>query len=273
MLKFDFSGKTLREKNTGPFRITETSYDADAALAVHQHETAYLSCLLAGAYTESYGSREATYIAGTVVWHPADDVHSDGFQSAGGHLLNLEISAGWLRDVAQGLEPCADIRSFCGGLPYSLGLRLYRELHVDSQVVEDLANELVSFFFSGSADRHPPLWFGQALDLVSEIYDSPVSLAYIAREVGVHPVHLARSFRRFLGCTFGDYLAEVRIRKAFGLLLSTNNSIGNVAHSSGFADHAHLCRSFKRSTGLTPSAFRETVLPCRQSRTRKFGPG
>jgi AraC-like DNA-binding protein len=29
-----------------------------------------------------------------------------------------------------------------------------------------------------------------------------------------------------------------------------------VAYTCGFADHAHLSRTFKRSTGLTPSAFR-----------------
>ena len=230
---------------------------------MHQHETAYLSFLLAGAYLEFCGSRETTCSAGTVIWHPPNDVHGDRFHSTGGHLLNLEISEVWLQDAAQELKPSADIRAFCGGLPYSLGLRIYRELHSNTHAIEDLANELVGFFFSGPADRQPPIWFRQALDLVRETHDYPLSLTLTAREVDVHPVHLARSFRRFLGCTFGDHLAKVRLRKAFELLLTTKNPIADVAHSSGFADHAHLCRSFKEATGLTPSAFRRTVLPGR----------
>lgn len=260
-MKYKFPGKILRETSAGPFRITETSYSANAMLAVHVHETAYLSFLLSGAYLEFSGSRETTCLTGTVIWHPPNDAHGDRFQSAGGHLLNLEISEVWLQDIAQELKPSAEIRTFCGGLPYSLGLRLYRKLHANADNVEDLTNALVSFFFSGLVDRQPPAWFRQVLDLTRETYDRPLSLTGAARTVGVHPIHLARSFRRFLGCTFGDHLSTVRLRKAFELLLTTKKSIADVAHSSGFADHSHLCRSFRKSTGLTPSAFRETVHP------------
>jgi AraC family transcriptional regulator len=262
-LKYKFPGKILRETSTGPFRITETSYSANAMLAAHVHETAYLSFLLSGAYLEFSESRETTCLPGTVIWHPLNDAHGDRFHSDGGHLLNLEINEGWLQDIAQELEPSADIRTFCGGLPYSLGLRVYRELHGNSDNVEDLTYALVSFFFRGLADRRPPPWFRQVLDLTREIYDRPLSLTGAARTVGVHPIHLARSFRRFLGCTFGDHLSTVRLRKAFELLVTTKASVADVAHSSGFADHSHLCRSFRKFTGLTPSAFRETVRPIR----------
>lgn len=229
---------------------------------MHRHETPYVSFLHAGTYCEFGRSRETSCSPGTVIWHPPNDVHGDRFQSGGGHLLNLEIGGVWLQDIAQELNAVADVRSFCGGLPYSLGLCLYRELHTDTHAVEDIATELVSIFFNGPADRRPPVWFRQALDLVCETYDRPLSLTFAACEVGVHPVHLARSFRRFLGCTFGDHVAKVRLRRAFELLLTTKDSISDVAYSCGFSDHAHLCRSFKACTGLTPSAFRGIIPPC-----------
>jgi AraC family transcriptional regulator len=262
-MKYRILGKMLRERHSGPFRVTETSYSANAALAVHQHETAYLSFLLAGAYVEFCGSRETTCSSGTVIWHPPNDAHGDRFQPSGGHLLNLEISKVWLQDVAQELKPSVNSCAFYGGSPYSLGLRLYRELHANATSIEEVATELAAFFFNGPADRRPPVWFGKALDLVHETHDRPLSLTLTANRVGVHPVHLSRSFRRFLGYTFGDHLAKIRFRKAFELLLGTKNSIADVAHASGFADHAHLCRYFKDSTGLTPSAFRRYVLPRR----------
>lgn len=257
LLPHKFSGKTLREKHSGPFRLTETSYSPDAVLPIHQHQTAYLSFLLAGDYQESCASSDTCCAAGTVMWHPPNDAHADLFASSGGHLLNLEINDAWLKDAAQELKPYRQIKAFRGGLPYALGLRLYRELHSAGGrgSTDDLAYELVSFFFSGQADQQPPRWLKRALDLVQETYDHSLSLADTAKQVGVHPVHLARSFRRFLGCTFGDHVAKLRIRKAFELLLSAETSIAEVAHASGFADHAHLCRSFKSTTGLTPSAF------------------
>jgi AraC family transcriptional regulator len=226
-------------------------------LASHEHETAYVSFLLAGSYREVSGQEERICSPGTVIWHPRTEAHADRFHSCGGHLLNLEIETGWLRNAAQ--ESVSRTRMFRGGLPYSLGLRIYRELSTNSNSVEVVATELLGFFFTGPLDRHRPAWFNRALEMCSEIDDRKLSLASLAFALSVHPVHMSRSFRRFMGCTFGDHLAKIRIRKAFELLRNAKMSIVEVAHTCGFADHAHLCRALKKSTGLTPSAFRKTV--------------
>ena len=252
------TGPTLRKKRIGAFRIIEKSFSADTALALHEHEAAYVSFLLAGAYSEVSHQEERNCSSGTVIWHPRTEAHADQFHSRGGHLLDLEIDPAWLGDVAQELKPVPRACIFRDGLPYSLGLRVYRALRTDSHMVEDAAIELLGFFFNGPLDRRPPAWFKRALQLCGVIEPRPISLASLAFAVGVHPVHLARSFHRFLGCTFGDHLAKIRIRKAFELL-NSERPIVEVAYACGFADHAHLCRAFKRSTGLTPSAFRNTV--------------
>jgi AraC family transcriptional regulator len=254
------AGKTLRTKRIGAFRIVEKSYSADTVLALHKHETAYVSFLLAGTYVEVSEQEERSCSSGTVIWHPRTEAHADQFHSGGGHLLDLEINPAWLGDAAQELKPVSRACVFRDGLPYALGLRMYRELSADSRTVEDVATELLGFFFTGPRDRRPPAWFNRALEVCRETEEDKMSLANLALAVGVHPVHLARSFRRFLGCTFGDHLAKIRIRKAFELL-NSKRPIVDVAYACGFADHAHLCRVFKKSTGLTPSAFRSTVQP------------
>lgn len=252
--------KILREKQAGPFRIVEKAYGGNAILSRHQHQTAFLSFLLGGAYVEASNWGETTCLSGTVIWHPQEEAHSDRFHPRGGHLIDLEVEDSWLQDAAQVLRPAAQARMFCGGLPYALGLRLYRELSADGSAVENVVAELLSFF-TGPSDRTPPAWFRRALQLVSDTDCGSQSLTNVAREVGVHPVHVARSFRRFLGCTFGDHLAKVRVGRAFELLRNPKRPIVDVAYDCGFADHAHLCRSFKKSTGLTPSAFRDIVVP------------
>jgi AraC family transcriptional regulator len=250
----------LRKKQIGPFRIIEKSYPANAWLGMHEHETAYISFLLAGAYAEVSQQEERFCSSGTVIWHPSTEAHADRFQSCGGHVLDLEIDTEWLNDGAEELKTASRARMFHGGLPYSLGLQIYRELSTDSDRVEDVATELLGFF-SGPLDRRPPGWFNRAVEVCRDVDQQRLSLASLALAVGVHPVHVARSFRRFLGCTFGDYLAKVRIGKAFELLLNSKQPIVEVAYACGFADQAHLCRVFKKSTGLTPSSFRSTVRP------------
>lgn len=264
-------GNTLRQKQVGPFRIVEKSYHGATLLENHQHQTAFLSFLLAGAYVENSGGAEVVCPPGTVIWHPPAETHSDRFHPNGGHLIDLEIADAWLQDAAQALRPTAHSRMFCGGLPYALGLRLYRELCVSSGV-EDVVTELLSFFFCGGSDRRPPAWLKRALQLMCDARDNQPSLTEVAREVGVHPVHLARSFRRFLGCTFGDYQAKTRVHWAFEMLRTADSPIVDVAYACGFADHAHLCRAFKECTGLTPTAFRQVVgRPTRGSLERLAG--
>jgi len=250
---------TLREKRAGPFRVIEKSYTADHSLARHEHESAYVSFLLAGAYLEVSRQDERNCSPGTVIWHPRTEAHADRFHSCGGHLLDLEIDADWLGDAQQEFKLVPQARMFQGGLPYLLGLRVYRELSGDSCAVEGAAIELLSFFFAGPFDRQRPAWFDRALRICSEDHDQALSLAAVALALGVHPVHVARSFRRFMGCTFGDHLAAIRIRKAFELLRNSKMPIVEVAYACGFADHAHLCRTLKKSTGLTPSAFRARI--------------
>jgi AraC family transcriptional regulator len=258
-LKMNPFSNTLRTKQVGPFRIVEKFHSPSQRLALHEHEKAYVSFLLTGSYVEILRREERICTPGTVIWHPRSEAHADQFRSAGGHLLDLEIDDAWLDDASQALESVARAHIFGGGLPYALGLRMYRELSTCSDRFEDVATQLLGFFFRGPFERRPPAWFNRALQICNETEESRLSLASLALAVGVHPVHVARSFRRFLGYTFGDHLAKIRIRKAFGLLLHSKNSIVDVAYACGFADHAHLCRAFKQSTGLTPSAFRRNL--------------
>jgi carbonic anhydrase len=59
----------------------------------------------------------------------------------------------------------------------------------------------------GDAAATPPRWLAVARELLDDHCGEAVRVAERARAAGVHPVHLARVFRRYLGCTPGDYLA------------------------------------------------------------------
>ena len=72
----------------------------------------------------------------------------------------------------------------------------------------------------------------------------------------MHPVHLARVFRRHHGCSMGEYARRLRVERAAEALTSTGLPIGRIAHRTGFADHSHLSRTFRRMTGESPSEYR-----------------
>ena len=81
----------------------------------------------------------------------------------------------------------------------------------------------------------------------------------VARAAGVHPTHLMRVFRRFHGCTLGDYVRQRRIDFACGRLTATDAPLVEVALAAGFCDQSHFTKTFKRATGLTPSEYRKAT--------------
>ena len=63
------------------------------------------------------------------------------------------------------------------------------------------------------------------------------------------------------GETFGSLLERVRIEKAEGLLLDTDESIKEIAWEIGYSGPNNFIRAFKRRKNITPNAFRRMKLP------------
>ena len=83
-----------------------------------------------------------------------------------------------------------------------------------------------------------------------------LSLADLARELGVSKYHLSYRFKKAVGVTFRSYVLCARIERAKGLLQDGHFSVTEVAFMVGFNDLARFDKLFKRHMGLTPSAYR-----------------
>jgi AraC family transcriptional regulator len=78
--------------------------------------------------------------------------------------------------------------------------------------------------------------------------------------VGVHPCHLAHTFRSHYGESIGSYIRKLRITWAIGQLGGEEQSISQIAANAGFCDQAHFTREFRKQVGVTPAAYRTHVL-------------
>lgn len=87
--------------------------------------------------------------------------------------------------------------------------------------------------------------------------DQP-TLDALARELGTHPSHLVRVFRREYGLPPHRYLVGRRVDRARRLLLE-GLPIADVAAAAGFHDQSHLTRHFRALLGTTPGAFRSAA--------------
>ncbi|MGW2784650.1 AraC family ligand binding domain-containing protein [Streptomyces populi] len=95
--------------------------------------------------------------------------------------------------------------------------------------------------------------------LADELQDPP-SLAALATDLGLSRYQLLRAFRTTTGIPPYAWLAQHRVNRARRLLESGLRP-AEVAALVGFADQAHLTRWFRRVLGVTPAAYRASVLP------------
>jgi AraC family transcriptional regulator len=156
--------------------------------------------------------------------------------------------------------------SFHGGLMSGIGRRIYDEMRrMDAAApiaIEGLLLELVASasrmrLQNGGKER--PRWLEEARDRIHVELAARPSLTGLAESVGVHPVTLARAFRREFGCTVGEYVRSLRIERAARQLSDTNLALAEIALTAGFSDQSHFSNLFRRHTGLSPFQFRRAA--------------
>ncbi len=99
----------------------------------------------------------------------------------------------------------------------------------------------------------------KALGCIHERYSEHVSLDQIAEIAGVSSGHLGEIFKERTGVTIHQYLTKLRIEQARTLLAETELSITEICHRAGFEDSGYMTRVFKRVTGMSPRAYRQTI--------------
>jgi AraC family transcriptional regulator len=87
--------------------------------------------------------------------------------------------------------------------------------------------------------------------------DEDVSLTTLAAQSGLSPFHLHRVFSAAAGETPKQFTLRLRLDRAALLLLTSRDSILNIALDCGFHSHETFCRAFRRRFGMRPTAYRE----------------
>lgn len=104
--------------------------------------------------------------------------------------------------------------------------------------------------------RHREL-IGAVVDYVDRNYARSIRLSDIARELFIRPDYLSVLFKKSMGQTFGEYLAQRRMNVAAALLRERFLSVEEVADRVGYSDAANFTKSFKKHFGITPARYRD----------------
>lgn len=91
-------------------------------------------------------------------------------------------------------------------------------------------------------------------------YFKNLKLKDVALELGFHPHYMTRIFREQFGIPPKQYLMDLKLKKACGLLKSTELSVAVVAESLGFEDALAFSKLFKKEFSVSPSVYRKGIL-------------
>ena len=96
----------------------------------------------------------------------------------------------------------------------------------------------------------------QAVRLMEQHLDRPLTVAAIARRTGVTARTLENIFRRSIGETPGAYYLRLRLNAARRLVADTRVALADVAGRTGFSSAAAFSRAFSRVFGEAPVRMR-----------------
>lgn len=94
------------------------------------------------------------------------------------------------------------------------------------------------------------------LEYINEHYAEKIMLDDLVSVVHINKFYICKIFQQCTGKTVLNYINVVRVQKAVERLISTNESVTNIAFAVGFQDLNYFSRIFKSVMGVSPTDIR-----------------
>jgi AraC family transcriptional regulator len=227
-------------------------------VSAHSHDDAHFVLALDEGYRslahDPHTAEGHAFAAGALVWNPAGVEHRDCFDVAGGRFLSVSFTP---PAAARRGEPLR-----LRGAPEMVARRLVgaaaRFSPGDELAVEGLALDLAAGVHDPvDLNEDPaPEWLERAQQVIGDLSSRPgLEVRTVAEAVGVHPVSLARRYRRHFAQSPVTAIRRARGDRAASLL-ARGQDLAEIATCVGYADQSHMTREFVALFGLTPGQYR-----------------
>lgn len=127
---------------------------------------------------------------------------------------------------------------------------------VAAHVVTDLILMMLRARRDGPSDE----LVSRANIYILDHFASPdLSFTDLATILGISPAQLSRRFKAVRGITPVAYLRNLRLQKARGLLVETDDTLQTIAERCGYRSAFYFSRVFSNHAGQSPSDYRHTT--------------
>lgn len=252
----EYFGQPLWERSLPGLRLVLSAYQPCHTQPWHRHLHPTFFLLLTGDHCDHTKQQTHNQAVYTFVYHPTTIDHASELGHRPARGLNIEYTPEWLSGHQLAEGDLGTYRTLDTAQARLSALRLLATAFQNGPRAEaDLEMQAFELLTPLVPDLSPPAilphWFGRAKDFLHARFRDSISLRDVATEAGVHPVYLARVFRRTQGCNVSEYLRILRLSEAARLVME-GAPLAQAAYAAGFADQAHFSRCCSTAFGFSP---------------------
>lgn len=243
----------------GDFLIGITEHSSPIETGIwHTHEKPIISFVLYGGNKEYRKNKMIERVGGSINFYNPYELHKNIYNTFPSKHISLEIDDAFFNkfDYSKSDIELAVIKNYDSHLTF---IKLMNEIKMEGTRSRSSAEMLFVAFIENSINAKEDFvfssWMLSVRDLLNDRWNENISLKELADKVNVHPTTISKNFKPFFQCTLGEYMRKLKVEKAISMLISSEQSLTEIAHTCGFSDQSHFTRVFKSATGYLPKQF------------------
>ncbi|MCR2803811.1 AraC family transcriptional regulator [Paenibacillus soyae] len=116
---------------------------------------------------------------------------------------------------------------------------------------------------AGDGRKTGSIW--SIIHYIHQHYQDELALSDLAARFSLSVSRMSEVIKETTGQTYSQFLRDLRLRHACGLLASTEMSVAEVAMEVGYGSYKTFSRVFRESKGLAPKDYRRSIAARRSS--------
>jgi AraC-like DNA-binding protein len=223
-------------------RIVRIVDAANMRTVEHAHDWPILSLHVVGTCQKIAENAETSIRGPSAVLHGVGAPHANAVGTSGLEQLEIQFDPAWIGMTRHEL---GSMRWWtCGRAASASALlgKVWRNASADESVIARSTRHFLQLALT-HPDSARPRWLDQTDTFLD--HERPPSVREIALRLGVHPVWLARAYRKLVGEGIHETVRRKRVERALALLRDSEWTATQIAAETGFCDQSHMIRCFR----------------------------
>ena len=216
-----------------------------------------LTIVLKGSFEYFVDRRSVKLSSGDAVYIPENSLRARRAADEEVEYVSFNFLGGGEEDLPIYIKNCLS-----GELRLELALceAIAKSHHAsDTEKATSLLSCILLSLRDGLKEQATPPLVTRIIEYLHANMAKKITLDDIGRHTFFSPVYCDSLFRREMGRSIIDYLLEMRVESAKGLLIEGILPLKKIAENVGIGDYNYFSRVFKKRTGYTPVQYRKMI--------------